>query len=284
MKPHYEIGTPYFVIARNAHAHTFNRMHTDGLPQQLGFRGALVLGLASYGNMTRALVSHYGDSWLGNALVYVKLHSVVCEGDRLRMETTPVEGKKHTYKVRAYNETNQGLLATELETSIPGELPPLDPLSSMEPNEWEGPVTELRTWDNVVPNKPYRSLRTTLSTKENEHWKNVLGEDLPIYYEGEHPPIHPTHVLRLAQLASLNQYQSDTAMHSWTRAVIRKVLRVGDKINVLIVPVEKWKKKANDWVTMYCAIRSGPTGKEVYAEMYHTQIFKVGERAKQQQQ
>jgi acyl dehydratase len=270
--PQYEIGKPYKVIAHNAQHQTNNRMHLDGLPQKLGFRGALVLGLATYGNMTRALVATYGEAWLGKAFIYVKFKSVVCEGDVLRVETDPVEGKPHTFKVVAYNEFNGGVPAAEMETSIPAELPPLEPHAALQPNEWEGPVTQKRTWDNVVIEKPYRSLRTTLSATENAHWIKILGDEQPIYYEGDRPALHPTHVLRQVQLASGNQYLGDTAVHGWTRAVIRKMLRIGDAVNVLAVPVEKWDKKGNHWVRMYCAVR---VNGETYAEMFHCQIFKV---------
>ncbi len=270
--PQYEIGKPYTVIAHNAHQHTSNRMHSDGLPQKLGFRGALVLGLATYGNMTRALASTFGEQWLGNALIYVKFLSVVCEGDRLRVETQPVEGRENTFRVVAYNESNGGVPAAEMETSIPRELPPLDPHAALQPNEWEGPVTQARTWDAVVIDKPYRSLRYTLSTTDNVHWKKILGDDLPIYYEGDRPALHPTHVLRQVQLASTNQYRGDSAVHGWTRAVVRKMLRIGDTVNVLAVPVEKWDKKGNHWLRMYSAVR---VNGETYAEMFHCQIFKV---------
>ena len=38
------------------------------------------------------------------------------------------------------------------------------------------------------------------------------------------------------------------------------------------MPVDKWDKKGNHWVTIYCAVR---TGDQVCAEIYHTQIFKL---------
>jgi len=38
------------------------------------------------------------------------------------------------------------------------------------------------------------------------------------------------------------------------------------------VPVEKWEKKQNHWLTVYCAVRRAG---ELCAEIYHTQIFRV---------
>ncbi len=54
--------------------------------------------------------------------------------------------------------------------------------------------------------------------------------------------------------------------------VIRKMLRVGDPVHILTLPIDKWEKKQNHWLTIYCAVRSND---EVCAEIYHTQIIKL---------
>ena len=69
--------------------------------------------------------------------------------------------------------------------------------------------------------------------------------------------LHPAHVLRLIQLGYTNQFIGESAVHSSSRAVIRRMLRIGDPVHVLTVPLEKWEKKQNHWLTIYCAIRSG---------------------------
>lgn len=270
----YDIGKPYTVIAHHAFHGTSNRMHSDGLPQKLGFRGAFVLGVATYGNMTRALVGRFGEAWLGRAVVEVQFLKPVCEGDRLRIETLPIPGrdKERAFQVTAYNETMANEVAARMQTSTPSPFPAVEPTANLKPNEWEGEVTQRRTWDVVIVDQPYRSLRSTLSTADNEKWKSILEDDLPIYFEGEHPPIHPAHVLRQVQLGSTHQYKGDNAVHGSTKAVIHKMLRVGDAVQVLTVPTAKWDKKGNHWVTIYCAVR---TGGQVCAEIFHTQIFKL---------
>src|SRR5690606_26521164 len=161
--------------------HTHNRMHADGLPQSLGFRGALVLGTAIYANMTRALVATLGDRWLGNAEINVKFLKVVCAGDRLRVETVPIRGLDNAFKVTAYNETANDEVCTYFETSCPEQLPEIDALARLTPNEWKGPVTQTRTWDLVEVGKPYRSMEMTLSREHNAWWKAFLENDLPLY-------------------------------------------------------------------------------------------------------
>jgi hypothetical protein len=270
----YEIGRAYTVTAHHASHGSHNRMHKDDLPKQLGFRGAFVLGVAHYGNMTRALVASLGEAWLGRAVVEAKFLKPVCEGDRLRIETLPIAGREaeHAYEVTAYNETTNGEIAAYMTTCEPSPFPAPDAAASAQPNEWEGPVTQRRTWDNIVVGQPYRSLRLTLAAEDNAYWQRVLEDDLDLYRSSERPPLHPSHVLRLVQLGYNNQFIGDNAVHSASKAVIRRMLRIGDAVHVLTLPIAKWEKKANHWLTVYCAIRCRG---ELCAEVYHTQIIKL---------
>ena len=270
----YDVGKPYWAVAHHAGHGSQNRMHEDGLPQKLGFRGAFVLGVANYGNMTRALASRFGESWLGRAVSEVKFIKPVCEGDRLRIETVPVAGheSERAYAVTAFNESAGNEVAATMQTSVPDPFPELDPAAQLQPNEWEGPVTKSRTWDNVIVGEAYRSLRLTLSPQDNAYWTDILEDDVSLYTNGKQPPLHPAHVLRLVQLGYTNQFIGSDAVHSASKAVIRRMLRIGDPVHILTVPIAKWEKKQNHWLTVYCAVRSGD---ELCAEVYHTQIIKL---------
>jgi len=270
----YDIGKPYFVIAHHVTHKSFNRMHADGLPQKLGFRGAFVLGVALYGNMTRALVSRLGEEWLSRAVIEAKFLKPVCDGDRLRIETQLIAGreKERAFSVQMFNETVNNELSAVMESAVPDPFPESDPTSQLQPNEWEGPVTQRRTWDTVITGKAYRSFKHTLRAEDNTYWKGVLGDDVGIYEQGGHAPIHPSHVLRQVQMGYNNQFIGDNAVHSSTRAVIHKMLCVGDEVTLLTVPLSKWEKKQNHWLTTYCAVKRG---EEVCAEIFHTQIIKL---------
>jgi hypothetical protein len=270
----YEIGAPYYALAQQPEHKSQNRMHEDALPQKLGFRGAFVLGVGLYGYMTRALVSILGEAWLERAVNEVKFVKPVCVGDRLRIETLAVRGSEaeRVFEVTMYNESAAGEVSAKLATSTPDPFPPVDPTASVPPNEWEGAVTKRRTWDNIVVGKAYRSLHATLTAADNEHWMRVLDDDLPIYRQGERAPLHPAHVLRQVQLGYNNQFIGESAVHSSGKAVVRRMLRVGDPVQVLTVPMNKWEKKGNHWLTVYCAVRSRG---EVCAEIFHHQIIKL---------
>jgi hypothetical protein len=270
----YEIGVPYHAVAQQPEHKSNNRMHEDALPQKLGFRGAFVLGVGLYGYMTRALVATLGEAWLSRAVNEVKFIKPVCAGDRIRIETLAVRGREaeRAFEVTMYNETAGGEVSAKLTSAVPDPFPPVDPTANLAPNEWEGPVTLRRTWDNIVVGKAYRSLHATLTADDNAHWTRVLGDDLAIYRQGERPPLHPAHVLRQVQLGYNNQFIGESAVHSSGKAVIRRMLRVGDPVQVLTVPIDKWEKKQNHWLTVYCAVRSRG---EVCAEIFHHQIIKL---------
>jgi hypothetical protein len=248
-------------------------MHEDGLPQKLGFRGAFVLGVALYGYMTRALAASLGEAWLGGAVIEVKFLRPVCPGDRIRMETTavPADAGGPAFEVTMYNETAGNEVSARMSSSTPDPCPAVDATASEKPNEWEGPVTQRRTWDTVVTGKAYRSLNLVLAAADNEFWTSALDDDLAIY-RGGRAPLHPAHVLRLIQLGYNNQFIGESAVHSSSRAVVRRMLRIGDPVHVLTVPLAKWEKKQNHWLTIYCAVRSGG---DVCAEVFHTQIIKL---------
>ncbi|MBI4083977.1 MAG: hypothetical protein HY423_15345 [Candidatus Lambdaproteobacteria bacterium] len=269
----YEIGKPYPVVAHHATFEDRGGIHKDGLPQKLGFRAALVLGLVTYGNMTRALVSRFGEEWLGKAVIEVKFLKPVCDGDRMRIESRPIPGRERerAFEVTAYNEAMNGDVSVRMETWLPDPFPALDANAALKPIEWEG-ERKPRTWDNQVIGQPFRSFRYTPTLETNRFWLGVTGDDLPIYQQGDRPPLFPSQVLRHVQEATAHQFLSVAGLHSSSRAVVRRMLRVGDPIQVVTVPVNKWKKKGNNWTTMYSAVRSGD---QVCVEVFHTQIFQL---------
>jgi hypothetical protein len=266
------IGSPYTAIAHQAQR-PYSKIHKDGVPQKLGFRGPLVVGLVVYGNMARALVSRFGEAWLGKVSIDVKFLKPVYDGDRLRIEVAPIAGRAHerAFEVTAFNESGNDEVSARLETWSPAELPAVEPHAALKPIEWEGEKPE-RTWERLVEGQPFRSLAYTPTFEDNAQWSRVIENELPLYQQGERPPLHPIQVLRHVQMATAHQFSSGAGMHSSTRAVVRRLMRVGDPIHVLTVPVAKWEKKGNQWTTLYAAVR---TGDEVCAEMFHTQIFKL---------
>ena len=84
-----EVLPPYRVRTHNASEHSENRIHSDDIARQFGFKGALVPGVTVFSHMTRPMVEHYGERWLGAGVADVTFFKPAYEGDLLTV-TDPV--------------------------------------------------------------------------------------------------------------------------------------------------------------------------------------------------
>jgi hypothetical protein len=64
-------------------------------------------------------------------------------------------------------------------------------------------------------------------------------------------------------------------IHTGSELRLRKLLRVGDEIEVRAVPLEKWERKGHQFIKLYVAYA---VGGEIAAEIFHTAIFRVAAR------
>src|SRR5688572_33451020 len=71
----------YQVRTHNASSHSENRMHSDEVARQFGFKGALVPGVTVFAHMTHPLVAHYGTAWLTRGTAHVSFAKAANEGE-----------------------------------------------------------------------------------------------------------------------------------------------------------------------------------------------------------
>ncbi|MBI4082582.1 MAG: hypothetical protein HY423_08225 [Candidatus Lambdaproteobacteria bacterium] len=244
-----------------------NRIHQDGLTQRLGFRGGFVTGATYYGQMTRELVTRYGEDWLGRGIVEMSFLKPVHEGDLLRVATAPLPERRGDRALRLSGRNQAGAEVVRVDTWLPAALPAPDPLAALAPEEWEGEPREF-SFEALELNRPYRPGRFTWSKADNLLWCTALGDELPIYREGEAPPLHPALVVRTLKQ---RQFKTD-GVQIVNKLVLRRALRVGQAIEVLTVPVEKYEKQGNLWTVLYNAVR---VGGELAVEAYQTKILKM---------
>lgn len=270
-KPHRDTIEPYTIIAHDVDSGSPNRMHKRDLPRQLGYKGGFVLGTANYGQMTRGLVTQFGEHWLKRNIVEMKFLKPTFEGDLLRITTDPTSDSCHerAYTVRAHNA--EGVEVIRLETWLPSPFPEPDPLSRLSGIEKEG-KPERWNWNAIELNKPFRPCFVTPTQEENEFWCRELGEDSPIYREGTSSPLHPTLVMRCFTKATHSQFVSDTVVAIANRLTSHRMLRIGERMEIVTIPVEKFQKRGNYWVVMYAAARVNGV---VAVESRQTKIFKI---------
>ncbi len=204
-------------------------------------------------------------------MVEVEFRKPVYEGDSLTVVTEAVTGSPNErhYRVRASGE--DGVERVRMETWRPALFPEIHPLAHVVPADWEG-EKQLRTWERMRLHEPFRALRYQVTQADNDNWCAQLHDEMPLYRTGAAPPLHPTLTLRHVQMNSTHQFIGDSAVHGQTRALIRRLLRVGQQIEVRTTPVEKYEKKGNHWVKLYSVVWADG---EVALEQFHKQIFKL---------
>lgn len=261
----------YTIVAHNVDTGSPNRMHKDDLPRQLGYKGGFVLGTANYGQMTRGLIAQLGQPWLERTIVEMKFLKPTFEGDQLRITAEPMSNSCHerAYIVRAHNA--DGVEVIRLETWLPSSFPEPNPLSRISGLEQEG-ARERMTWDALELNKPFRPCFFTPTLEESEFWCRELNDNNPIYREGRNPPLHPTLVMRCFSKGNHSQFVSDKIVQIGNRVIIHRMLRVGEAIEVVTIPLEKFEKRGNHWAVIYAVVRVNGV---VAVEGWQTKIFNI---------
>lgn len=267
----------YRVAAKGLSADPENKIHTDEVARALGFSGGLVGGTTVYAYLTHPLVERLGEAWLNGGEAELTLFKPAYSGDRLTMRahrTSGGEGRE-SIVVRAVNE--QGTELARLETWPGATLPPPDPRAALEaPTKPPGAEKPLVSWDGIVPGEPFWAMPWNPGEEENRAWTEGVGETLPLYRGGEGTPLHPGLVLQAANNVFKENFLLPAWIHVASKITFRDVLRVGQRLEVRAVPLEKYEKKGHQFVDLYVAMLSGGN---LVLEVRHKAIFKVAQPA-----
>jgi hypothetical protein len=257
---------PYLVRTHNASEQSENRMHSDDVARQFGFRGALVPGVTVFSHMTRPLVERHGEQWLARGVADVTFFKPAYEGDLLTVRTNRAESG--AYELTCTNE--EGVELARMASEIAATARPVDARSDLAPAADPGdrPVV---TWDLMEIGRPFPALRWSPTQDDNRVWCEDNRDDLPLFLAGPQAPVHPGFVLRQANFALRNRFTLPAWIHTGSRIVFHDVIRLGNDYEVRAVPEEKWERKGHQMVRLYVAIRSGA---KTYAEVLHTAIFR----------
>jgi hypothetical protein len=262
---------PFTIIAHDVDTGSPNRMHKSDLPKQLGYKGGFVLGNGNFGQITRRFLAEFGPDWLTRNIVDIKFFKPTFEGDPLRITADPMPDTPHAraYTVRAHNA--DGVEVMRFDTWLPSPFPAPDPLSSLPTVEKEGKPASW-SWDAIVLNQPFRYCALAPTREENDLWCRELGADNPIYSEGPNPPLHPTVITRCFAECTHKEFVSEAVVAIANRMTMYRMLRVGDRLDMITVPVEKFEKKGNCWIVLHAAAR---VNGEVAVESRQTKIVKM---------
>jgi acyl dehydratase len=254
-------------VARNHAAASENKIHSDDIARRFGFTGALVPGVAVFGHLAWPLTRRYGTRWLSGSSVTTRFLKPAYDGETILLRDREINSSHLSVECR--NATDV-LLAT-LECTIESTQPPVESRAhAADPSQ---PSTRVEIgWDTVHLDQPFASFIWTPDEAHNREYAARVSDDADIFKQGV---LHPHAILSQANQALVRQFIMPAWIHTGSEIRFRRLLRVGDRIEVRAVPAGKWERKGHQFIRLYVAYA---VGGEIATEVLHTAIFRVAER------
>ena len=254
----------HHAVARNYSEESENRIHSDGAARTFGFDAALVPGVAVFGHMTRPLVESLGAAWLGGYSADVRLIKPTYDGDELAIEHSEEAGE---HLVRC---TGRGVLIAEMRSRA--EVPAVEAMAAVPGGSPVDGKPEI-AWDLIHVGEAFPAFRWSPDLEEQALYAGHVNDDLPLW---QTDLLHPHGVLWMANTALSRRFRLPAWLHVGSRILFREPVRIGDKIEVRAVPVEKWRRKGHEFIELYVAYVVDDV---VKTEIRHTAIFKIASRS-----
>lgn len=251
-------------IARNFAVDSENKIHSDAIAKRLGFTGALVPGVTVFGHMTWPLTEKFGERWLANSVVTTRFLKPAYDGERLTVTQQERDGES---LVECFNPSGALLANLKCNLNLNADIDVRANLKRSAPME----RVEI-AWDTVHVDQPLSTYRWEPDVVHNCEYAARLDDDTALFQEGV---LHPHAILSQANQVLVRHYIMPAWIHTGSEIRFRKVLQVGDEIEVRSVPMEKWERRGHQFIKLYIAywVRD-----EVVTEIYHTAIFRVAEK------
>jgi hypothetical protein len=257
--------TTYQVHTHNPSHASENRIHSDDIAKQFGFKGALVPGVTVFSHLTQPLVARFGEAWLARGTADVRFSKPAYDGERL---TITSEGEQE-FTLTCRNDAGDEL--AHLNATLPDVAPAPDARADIKPAPPLAGERPVVSWDLMEIGKPFPALTWQPTIADNELWLRDNREALPLYRAGANPLLHPGLILRQGNYVLRNRFRLPAWIHTASRLRFFAAARVGPRYEVRAIPEEKWNRKGHELARLYVAIRC--EGRTV-AEIAHEMIFR----------
>lgn len=257
---------PYQVRTHNASTQSENRMHSDDVARQFGFKGGLVPGVTVFSHMTHPMVTRYGEDWLARGTAEVSFAKPAYEGERLSIHIA--DAAERTHLLTCLND--DGIELARMSAALPAAARPADARGDIAPVPQldERPLV---TWDLMEIGMPFPALHWAPTLADNIQWCDDNRDDLPLYRAGATPPLHPGFILRQGNFVLRKRFVLPAWIHTESHIRFLDVAHVGGHYEVRAIPEEKWTRKGHEFARLFVAIRRD--GRTV-TEITHSMIFR----------
>lgn len=260
------------ILALNNAEQSENRIHSDEIAQRYGFGGALVSGVNVFGYLTQPLVRSYGEEFLNSGMMDVLFLKPAYQDDLLSIssENLGQESSQRSHLTSIFNES--GMLLAKLESWLPNQLPAVNELAVVSSGEAPSERPEI-SWDEIKLNDPAPHFIWQPTQQENDEHVETQRDQSELY-QGGNAYLHPYFILDACNKALMRMFYLPAWIHTGSKITLRKALKVGQKIEVKTVPIEKWERKGHQFIKLYIAMW---TEDAVAMEVEHSAIFKLAD-------
>lgn len=262
-------------FATNHSTSSENRIHSDDVARQYGYRGALVAGVQVFGHMSYPLTEMLGDAWMRDADVSVRLLKPTYDGDQLSMTVTSTGSSR--YQVDCHNTPDSSTEATgshlaTLTATLDNPRPANELATRIRSEPAPAPERIDITMDRIELDAPFASMLWRSTPEENRRFAEQVGDDQSVYQDGL---IHPHLVLHYANQALMARFILPAWLHVGSELHFHRPLLAGETIEIRCVPTEKWERKGHQFIKVYIAylVDDKPA-----VEIEHTAIFNIARR------
>lgn len=254
-------------VARNFAEASENKIHSDDIARRFGFTGALVPGATVFGHLAWPLTQRLGESWLRGSWVTARFIKPAYHGETISLLDR--DTGEDSFAVECRNAADV-LLAT-LECTLEEPQPAVDPHASIRGATGAQERVEI-AWETVRVDEPFATYLWKPDEAHNREYAARVDDDTELFRDGV---LHPHAILSQANQVLVRRFVMPAWIHTGSEIRLRRLLRVGDAIEIRAVPLEKWERKGHQFIKLYVAYE---VGGELATEIFHTAIFRVAER------
>jgi len=258
------VTVTYAVRAHNAATDSDNRIHSDDVAQQYGFKGGLVPGVTVYAYMVRPVASQWGRAWVERGSLTARFVQPVYEGD-----DTSVEFDEESGAVTVRNGAGETcatgragwseMVAPDVAGYPPAALPDPRPAASPE---------------SLVPGAMLGSLGAGFHADRAGEYLTIVSDDLPLW--AEERIAHPGYLLTFANYILSSNVKLGPWIHVESTANHFAVVSDGEHWEIRGNVADAYERKGHKFVELDLLVVEG--GIRPVMAIRHTAIYEPAKR------
>jgi acyl dehydratase len=252
----------YKVVAINHAEASENRIHSDEIASRLGFRGALVPGVAVYGYMTHPLVERFGADWLSSHETSVRFLKPAYDGEELTIEMKPAADG---WDVTCTSPFGELLAVMQSKTPCTAVIESASEVFSRSPLARERVLVSA---DTIDLERPLPIWHWHADKAGNVEYTAQVADDLSVYANY----IHPHWALATANYILVRSYIMPAWIHVGSEIAQHRPFRSDTAIDIAAACVEKWERKGHEFLKLDIRYTDAYG---LIARVLHTAIYKV---------